>query len=163
MFLQEPAVTSSQRLIRSFASILTSLPQKEASGDISQVALIRSLCGDNLDIYSGNDDQTVPFMSLGALGVISVFANICPKEMHDICQLCLDNDFAEAQKLNFHYLELMHILFSDVNPIPVKTAMNLFGYEAGECRLPLVPMSVQGYHDLKDCMEKYDLLSKKVK
>ena len=72
---------------------------KEASGDISQVALIRSLCGDNLDIYSGNDDQTVPFMSLGALGVISVFANICPKEMHDICQLCLDNDFAEAQKL----------------------------------------------------------------
>ena len=71
--------------------------------------------------------------------------------------------FAEAQKLNFHYLELMHILFSDVNPIPVKTAMNLFGYEAGECRLPLVPMSVQGYHDLKDCMEKYDLLSKKVK
>ena len=136
---------------------------KEASGDISQVALIRSLCGDNLDIYSGNDDQTVPFMSLGALGVISVFANICPKEMHDICHLCLDNDFAEAQKLNFHYLELMHILFSDVNPIPVKTAMNLFGYEAGECRLPLVPMSVQGYHDLKDCMEKYDLLSKKVK
>ena len=136
---------------------------KEASGDISQVALVRSLCGDNLDIYSGNDDQTVPFMSLGALGVISVFANICPKEMHDICQLCLDNDFAEAQKLNFHYLELMHILFSDVNPIPVKTAMNLFGYEAGECRLPLVPMSVQGYHDLKDCMEKYDLLSKKVK
>ena len=136
---------------------------KEASGDISQVALIRSLCGDNLDIYSGNDDQTVPFMSLGALGVISVFANICPKEMHDICQLCLDNDFAEAQKLNFHYLELMHMLFSDVNPIPVKTAMNLFGYEAGECRLPLVPMSVQGYHDLKDCMEKYDLLSKKVK
>ena len=81
----------------------------------------------------------------------------------DISQLCLDNDFAEAQKLNFHYLELMHILFSDVNPIPVKTAMNLFGYEAGECRLPLVPMSVQGYHDLKDCMEKYDLLSKKVK
>ena len=75
---------------------------KEASGDISQVALIRSLCGDKLDIYSGNDDQTVPFMSLGALGVISVFANICPEEMHNICQLCLDNDFAEAQKLHFH-------------------------------------------------------------
>lgn len=112
---------------------------KEASGNISQVALIRSLCGDNLDIYSGNDDQTVPFMSLGALGVISVFANICPEEMHNICQLCLDNDFAEAQKLHFHYLELMNILFSDVNPIPVKTAMNLFGFDAGECRLPLVP------------------------
>ena len=85
---------------------------KEASGDISQVALIRSLCGDNLDIYSGNDDQTVPFMSLGALGVISVFANICPTEMHQICQLCLDNNFAEAQKLHFHYLELMNIMLS---------------------------------------------------
>lgn len=133
---------------------------KEASGDISQVALIRSLCGDKLDIYSGNDDQTVPFMSLGALGVISVFANICPEEMHNICQLCLDNDFAEAQKLHFHYLELMNILFSDVNPIPVKTAMNLFGFEAGECRLPLVPMSTAGYHNLKDCLAKYDLLNK---
>ena len=133
---------------------------KEASGDISQVALIRSLCGDKLDIYSGNDDQTVPFMSLGALGVISVFANICPAEMHDICQLCLDNDFAQAQKLHFHYIELMNIMFSDVNPIPVKTAMNLFGFDAGECRLPLVPMSVAGYHDLKDCLAKYDLLDK---
>ena len=136
---------------------------KEASGDISQVALIRSLCGDKLDIYSGNDDQTVPFMSLGALGVISVFANICPEEMHNICQLCLDNDFAEAQKLHFHYIELMNIMFSDVNPIPVKTAMNLFGFEAGECRLPLVPMSVAGYHNLKDCLAKYDLLDKYVK
>ena len=133
---------------------------KEASGDISQVALIRSLCGDELDIYSGNDDQTVPFMSLGALGVISVFANICPKEMHDICRLCLDNNFAEAQKLHFHYLELMNIMFSDVNPIPIKTAMNLYGFDAGECKLPLVPMSVAGYHDLKDCLAKYDLLNK---
>ena len=133
---------------------------KEASGDISQVALIRSLCGDKLDIYSGNDDQTVPFMSLGALGVISVFANICPQEMHKICQLCLDNNFAEAQKLHFHYIELMNIMFSDVNPIPIKTAMNLFGFEAGECRLPLVPMSTVGYHNLKDCLAKYDLLDK---
>ncbi len=133
---------------------------KEASGNISQVALIRSLCGDNLDIYSGNDDQTVPFLSLGALGVISVFANICPAEMHQICQLCLDNNFAEAQKLHFHYLELMNIMFSDVNPIPIKTAMNLYGFNVGECKLPLVPMSVAGYHDLKDCLAKYDLLDK---
>lgn len=133
---------------------------KEASGDISQVALIRSLCGDKLDIYSGNDDQTVPFMSLGALGVISVFANICPEEMHNICQFCLDNDFAEAQKLHFHYIELMNMLFCDVNPIPVKTAMNLFGFDAGECRMPLVPMSIADYHNLKDCLAKYDLLNK---
>ncbi len=133
---------------------------KEASGDISQVARIRSLCGDDLDIYSGNDDQTVPFMSLGALGVISVFANICPQEMHDICQLCLENNFLDAQRMHFHYLELMNIMFCDVNPIPVKTAMNLFGFEAGECRLPLVPMSVSGYHNLKDCLSKYDLIDK---
>ncbi len=133
---------------------------KEASGDISQVALIRSLCDDKIDIYSGNDDQTVPFMSLGALGVISVFANICPAEMHKICQYCLDNNFAEAQKLHFHYLELMNIMFSDVNPIPIKTAMNLYGFDAGECRLPLVPMNAASYHNLKDCLAKYDLLNK---
>ena len=133
---------------------------KEANGDISSVSQTRSLCGDKLDIYSGNDDQTVPFMSLGALGVISVFSNFCPKEMHEICELCLNNNFAEASKMNFHYVELMDIMFSDVNPIPVKTAMNLIGFNAGECRLPLVPMSYSGYHDLKDCLQKYNLIGK---
>lgn len=133
---------------------------KEANGDISSVSQTRSLCGDRLDIYSGNDDQTVPFMSLGALGVISVFANFCPKEMHEICELCLNNNFAEASKMNFHYVELMDIMFSDVNPIPVKTAMNLIGFHAGECRLPLVPMSYSGYHDLKECLQRYNLIGK---
>lgn len=133
---------------------------KEANGDISSVSQTRSLCGDRLDIYSGNDDQTVPFMSLGALGVISVFSNFCPKEMHEICELCLNNNFVEASKINFHYVELMDIMFSDVNPIPVKTAMNLIGFNAGECRLPLVPMSYSGYHDLKDCLAKYNLIGK---
>ena len=133
---------------------------KEANGDISSVSQTRSLCGDNLDIYSGNDDQTVPFMSLGALGVISVFANFCPREMHEICELCLNNNFAEASKMNFHYVELMDIMFSDVNPIPVKTAMNLIGFHAGECRLPLVNMSYSAYHDLKECLQKYDLIGK---
>ena len=133
---------------------------KEANGDISSVSQTRSLCGDRLDIYSGNDDQTVPFMSLGALGVISVFSNFCPKEMHEICELCLNNNFVEASKMNFHYVELMDIMFSDVNPIPVKTAMNLIGFNAGECRLPLVPMSYSGYHDLKDCLAKYNLIGK---
>ena len=99
-------------------------------------------------------------MSLGALGVISVFANFCPQEMHRICELCLNNDFAEASKMNFHYVELMDIMFSDVNPIPVKTAMNLIGFNAGDCRLPLVPMSYSGYHDLKDCLAKYNLIGK---
>ena len=80
--------------------------------------------------------------------------------MHEICQACLDNDFKKAAEMNFHYVELMDIMFSDVNPIPVKTAMNLIGFNAGECRLPLVPMSYQGYHDLKDCLAKYNLLDK---
>jgi 4-hydroxy-tetrahydrodipicolinate synthase len=133
---------------------------KEANGDISSVSETRSLCGDDFAIYSGNDDQTVPFMSLGGKGVISVFANVCPKEMHEICRLCLDNDFKKAAEMNFHYVELMSMLFSDVNPIPVKTAMNLIGFNAGECRLPLVPMSYEGYHDLKDCLAKYDLIGK---
>lgn len=133
---------------------------KEANGDISSVSKTLSLCGDNLSVYSGNDDQTVPFMSLGALGVISVFANICPREMHDITGYCLANNFVEASKLNFKYIELMDMLFSDVNPIPIKTAMNLFGLDCGECRLPLVPMSYHGYHDLKDCLNKYDLIGK---
>ena len=133
---------------------------KEANGDISSVSLTRSLCSDDFAIYSGNDDQTVPFMSLGGKGVISVFSNFCPKEMHEICQACLDNDFQRAAEMNFHFVELMDIMFSDVNPIPVKTAMNLIGFNAGECRLPLVPMSYSGYHDLKDCLAKYNLLDK---
>ena len=133
---------------------------KDANGDISSVSLTRSLCSDDFAIYSGNDDQTVPFMSLGGKGVISVFSNFCPKEMHEICQACLDNDFQRAAEMNFHFVELMDIMFSDVNPIPVKTAMNLIGFNAGECRLPLVPMSYSGYHDLKDCLAKYNLLDK---
>lgn len=133
---------------------------KEANGDISSVVETRALCGDNLIIYSGNDDQTVPMMSLGAQGVISTFANIMPREMHDITQYCLDNDFKSASDLNFKYIELMNMLFCDVNPIPVKTALNLIGFNAGECRLPLVPMNYSQYHDLKDCLEKFDLIGK---
>lgn len=133
---------------------------KEANGDISSVVETRALCGDNLIIYSGNDDQTVPMMSLGAKGVISTFANIMPEEMHDICQACLENDFKKASELNFKYIELMNQLFCDVNPIPVKTALNLLGFKAGECRLPLVPMNYSQYHDLKDCLSNYGLIGK---
>ena len=126
---------------------------KEANGDISSVSKTRSLCGDKLDIYSGNDDQTVPFMSLGALGVISVFANICPQEMHDICQLCLDNDFAEASKMNFKYIELMDMMFSDVNPIPVKCAMAKMGYTENVLRSPLCEMELKNEEKLVKCMK----------
>lgn len=113
---------------------------KEASGNISAIAKIIDKCGDRLDVYSGNDDQIVPIMALGGKGVISVLSNICPKETHDIAQLCLDNNVLEAAKMQIKYLELMNNLFMDVNPIPVKEAMNLMGFNAGECRLPLLKM-----------------------
>lgn len=113
---------------------------KEASGNISAIAKIIEKCGDRLDVYSGNDDQIVPIMALGGKGVISVLSNVCPKETHDIAQLCLDNNVLEAAKMQIKYLELMNNLFMDVNPIPVKEAMNLMGFNAGECRLPLLKM-----------------------
>lgn len=131
---------------------------KEASGDISAVAKIAHLCGDDLMIYSGNDDQIVPIMSLGGIGVISVLSNVCPKETHDICQYALDGDFKAAAELQVKYLPLIDALFSDVNPIPVKEAFNIMGYEVGECRLPLIKMSDSAHEALKAEMAKVGLV-----
>lgn len=113
---------------------------KEASGNISQVADIAARCGDSLDIYSGNDDQIVPLLSLGSKGVISVVANILPKETHDIVRLFLDGDTTGSRKLQLQYLELINLLFCEVNPIPVKVALNMMGWNVGGCRLPLTPL-----------------------
>lgn len=113
---------------------------KEASGNISAVAKLIAECGDKLDVYSGNDDQIVPIMALGGKGVISVLSNVMPKETHEIAQLCLDNNCAEAAKLAAKYLEIANDLFIDVNPIPVKAALNIMGMKAGPCRLPLYEM-----------------------
>lgn len=131
---------------------------KEASGDISAVAKIAHLCGDDLMIYSGNDDQIVPIMSLGGIGVISVLSNVCPKETHDICQYALDGNFKAAAELQVKYLPLIDALFSDVNPIPVKEAFNIMGYEVGECRLPLIKMSDSAHKALKAEMAKVGLV-----
>ncbi len=131
---------------------------KEASGDISAVAKIAHLCGDDLMIYSGNDDQIVPIMSLGGIGVISVLSNVCPKETHDICQYALDGNFKAAAALQVKYLPLIDALFSDVNPIPVKEAFNIMGYEVGECRLPLIKMSDSAHEALKAEMAKVGLV-----
>lgn len=109
---------------------------KEACGDISFVAELAAET--DLDIYSGNDDQVVPIMALGAKGVISVASNIIPKEMHDMTQYALEGDFKAAAQMQLKYLSLIKALFCDVNPIPVKEAMNLMGMEVGECRLPLI-------------------------
>ena len=111
---------------------------KEASGNISQVAKIAALCGDELNLYSGNDDQVLPLLSLGGKGVISVVSNVAPTLVHDCCAAWFAGDTAKARALQLEMLPLSDALFCDVNPIPVKYAMNLLGWKAGNCRLPLV-------------------------
>lgn len=123
---------------------------KEANGDLSSVAATKYLCGDELDIYSGNDDQTVPIMSLGGIGVISVLSNIAPKVMHDICADYLGGNAQKAAQTQIKYTGLMNALFSDVNPIPVKEAMNMLGLDAGPCRLPLCKMNESAREKLKE-------------
>ena len=122
---------------------------KEANGDLASVAKTRYLCGDDLDFYSGNDDQTVPIMSLGGIGVISVMSNFLPKVMHEICAEYLNGNTQKAADLQIKYTGLMNALFSDVNPIPVKAAMNLLGLNAGPCRLPLYPMEEKALENLR--------------
>lgn len=131
---------------------------KEANGDISSVAETIALCGDNLSVYSGNDDQTVPIMSLGGIGVISVFANICPEKSHQLTENCLNGNIKEAAKIQLEYLKLMNTMFSDVNPIPVKQAMNLMGFDCGRCRMPLDDMPEDKMNKLKEVLREYMLI-----
>lgn len=131
---------------------------KEASGNISQIAQVAQACGDELDLYSGNDDQIVPLLSLGAKGVISVLSNIMPRETHDICRLFFEGKIAESCALQLKLLPLINALFSDVNPIPVKEAMNMMGWECGECRLPLVSMQPQAKEHLRVLMQEQGLI-----
>lgn len=131
---------------------------KEASGDVGYAAEIIAECGDDLAIYSGCDDLTVPLMSLGGKGVISVFANVLPKEMHEITSLMLEGKTAQAAKLHLEYLKLMNALFCDVNPIPVKEAMNMIGFDCGECRLPLCSLTDEKKQFLKSVLYKYNLI-----
>lgn len=131
---------------------------KEANGNISSVIETRSLCGDDLHIYSGNDDQTIPIMSLGGIGVISVFANICPDVSSKITSNFFAGQYNESLDLLLSYERLMNVLFSDVNPIPVKAALNLMGYNCGKCRLPLVDMSDNGLKILESVLKEYNLV-----
>ncbi len=131
---------------------------KEASGNISYAAKLIAECGDMLDVYSGNDDMIVPLMSLGAKGVISVLSHVIPKETHMMTRFCLDNNFSEAAKLQIKYLDLINNLFIEVNPIPVKEAVNLMGVNAGPCRLPLCDMSEEHKAVLRASMEKHGLI-----
>lgn len=114
---------------------------KEASGDFSLLAETMAKCGDELNIWSGNDDQIVPIMALGGKGVISVLSNVAPQETHDLTQLCLENQYPEAAAMQLKFHALISALFCEVNPIPVKKAMELIGWNAGPLRLPLVEAS----------------------
>ena len=131
---------------------------KEASGNFSLLAHTRFLCGDDFYIWSGNDDQVVPMMALGAKGVISVVSNILPEVMVKMSHLCLENDFAAASKLQIEYMDLIDALFCAVHPIPVPPALTLMGMEAGPLRLPLCDMSEKNLATLRSSMERMGLL-----
>ncbi len=131
---------------------------KEANGNISEIAQTAALCGDELTIYSGNDDQATAIMSLGGKGVISVLSNVVPGVAHDIVQKYLDGDYIGSRELQLKYLDLCNALFMDVNPIPVKEAMNLMGMDVGECRLPLVGLTDEAREKLKTTLKKHGLV-----
>ena len=131
---------------------------KEASGNLSAIAELFDECGDSYDIYSGNDDQIVPIMSLGGKGVISVLSNVLPRETHEMTQFCLDGNFKDAAALQLKYLKLINALFCEVNPVPVKTAMAELGKCAVDMRLPLCEMEDANRQKLIGIMKQYGLL-----
>lgn len=131
---------------------------KEASGNISQIVKMKALCGDKIDIYSGNDDQIIPIMSLGGLGVISVAANIIPNAVHNLTYEFLHGNYDKALKLQLDYLELCNTLFIETNPIPVKTALNILSKDVGNLRLPLYKMDDKNKENLVNTLKKYNLI-----
>lgn len=131
---------------------------KEASGDITYASEIMRLCQDDFIMVSGNDDIIVPMMAIGATGVISVVANILPKVTHDIAAHFLNGDIAESRRLQLHYNAFIHSLFLETNPIPIKTAMNLIGWEVGELRLPLYEMDATMREQMTTEMRKIELM-----
>lgn len=131
---------------------------KEASGNLSSIAQIISECGDYLDIYSGNDDQVVPIMSLGGKGVISVLSNIMPEKVHELCSLWFEGKVKESADLQLKLLKLMNAMFCEVNPIPVKTACGILGLCSDEMRLPMCEMEDSNKEKLISIMKEYGLI-----
>ena len=131
---------------------------KEANGDLSKILRLRAAVGDDLVVYSGNDDQIVPILSLGGQGVISVLSNVAPQETHDICQAYFDGDTEKAMKLQIQYTDLIDALFCEVNPIPVKVAMRKIGYAAGPLRMPLCEMEPEHEQQLEKALRNHGLL-----
>ncbi len=126
---------------------------KEANHDISALVKTVSLCGDDLSIYSGEDIQTLPIIALGGIGVISVFANLLPRQMHDLCVAAMEERISEARAMTVQYAELMDALFMDVNPIPIKAALNMAGFSCGRCRLPLTDMAPKDAEKLSSILK----------
>ena len=131
---------------------------KEANGDLTSVLRTRKLCGDDLAIYSGNDDQIIPILSLGGQGVISVLSNVAPRDTHLICQNYFDGNFAEASRLQIDYCDLIDALFCEVNPIPVKVAMRLLGWNVGKLRMPLCEPEPAHVEEIKIALKAHGLL-----
>ena len=131
---------------------------KEASGNISTVAQIMHLCDGNVDLYSGNDDQVVPLLALGGIGVISVLSNVAPKQTHDMCAEFFKGNIEASRRIQLKAIPLIEALFSEVNPIPVKAALNLMGKNVGEPRLPLTVMEPQHQEVLKKAMQDFGIL-----
>lgn len=152
------AVNIAPETVATLSGHINIIAIKEASGDISQVAKIARLCPKSFGIYSGNDDQIVPLLSLGGIGVISVVANILPKETHEMVALFMNGQVQEALNLQLNLLNVINALFIEVNPIPVKTAMNLMGMSVGDLRLPLTPMEAHTKQILIDAMKAGGLL-----
>lgn len=152
------SMNMSPEVLKELSKLKNIVAVKEASGDISQVARIKALCGDTLDIYSGNDDQIVPIMSLGGKGVISVLANVMPKKVHEMTKAYLDGNCKKSTEIQIETLELANSLFLETNPIPVKTALNLMGLEVGPLRLPLYEMDKKLEAIMKKELEKHNLI-----
>ena len=135
---------------------------KEANGDLTSILRTRKLCGDDLAIYSGNDDQTVPILSLGGSGVISVLSNVAPYDTHMICQNYFDGNIAEASRMQIDYCDLIDALFCEVNPIPVKVAMRLLGWNVGELRMPLCEPEPKHLEQIKAALKAHGLLKEAI-
>lgn len=147
-----------QTAVRLCTEVSNIVAIKEASGNISQVVKLMSLADGKIDLYSGNDDQVVPLLSLGGKGVISVVSNVAPRQMHDICQKYFDGDVEGSMREQLRAIELCDALFCEVNPIPVKAALNLMGKNVGPLHMPLTDMEPKNVEILKTAMQNYGIL-----
>ena len=145
-----------ETMARLYTDVDTVVGLKQASGDLSATARLAAMC--DVPIYSGNDDQIVPILSLGGLGVISVWANVTPRIVHELCAAFFDGRVQESRRLQLDWLDLVNALFSDVNPVPVKAAMQAMGMDVGACRLPLYPMEDTARQALELCLRRHGLL-----